>query len=85
MVCVNVPVDDTIYAYNVAFVGKVEDDGSFAISITVTKCPSDDHSFKNTCEIDDPETDLTGLPKDIYEAIKSTLDKFIESVGCVDA
>lgn len=85
VVCVNVPVDDTLYAYMVAFVDSGEIDGSFSISLTVTKCPSDDYFCKKALEVDDPETELTELPKEIYETIKSTLDKFLESVDCVDA
>lgn len=85
VIYIDLPFENTLYTYMVAFVDNGKNDGSFALSIVVTACPSDDYMCKDAVEIDDPETDLTELPKEIYDIIKSTLDKFLESVDCVRA
>ena len=85
VIYIDLPFENTLYTYMIAFVDNGKNDGSFALSTVVTACPSDDYMCKGAVEVDDPETDLTGLPKEIYDIVKSTLDKFLESVDCVRA
>lgn len=83
VIYIDLPVENTLYTYMIAFVDNGKNDGSFALSTVVTACSSDDYMCKDAVEVDDPETDLTGFPKEIYDTVKSTLDKFLESVNCV--
>ena len=85
VIYIDLPVENTLYTYMVAFVDNGKNNGSFALSIVVTTGSNDDYMCKDAVEVDDPKNDLTGLPKEIYDTIESTLDKFLESVDCVRA
>ena len=78
VIYIDLTVEKTFYTYMITFIDEGEDDGDFSLGIIVTSRLNSEDATK----VDSPETDLTGLSKEVYDVIEATLDKFFSFVGC---